>query len=396
MFKHLLQQSFTLAVCALISFSLLAQADDTKGIQFFHGTFKEALELANKEGKLIFMDAYTAWCGPCKRMAASVFPDPAAGDYFNPTFINMKVDMEKEEGPSISQKYGVQSYPTFLFIDGSGTLVHRSSGGRPVDGLIDLGKEALSKYDKSGDIAKLYNDGQRDAATVLLYIKALNQAGKPSLKITNDYLATQKDLSTNENLEIILNGATEADSKVFDYLVQYKDKIKQIKSTETFETRVYACCRKTFNKALQFRNENLLHDAQTKMKHHPAKQQEFIYDTDQQFYGETGNAAMYLKSIKSYVKKVAKKDPEKLSYLSQRSINYFKTDKSIGTFAEDCAMKAMQYGANTNYYLNYASILLNNGKKGEAIKIAKKALDLAKTKNEPTNLIENYINSIGS
>lgn len=382
------------AITLVFNSFLIAQGETTKGIQFFHGTFAEALEKANKEGKLIFMDAYTSWCGPCKRMSASVFPDPVAGDFFNPTFINLKIDMEKEEGPTLSKRYNVQSYPTLLFLDGSGEIVHRASGARPVDGLIDLGKEALLKYDKSGDYAKLYNEGKRDHETVLAYIKSLNQAGRPSLKITNDYLLTQKDLTTPENLDIILNGATDADSKVFEYLIQNKDAIIKLKSKETFETRVYACCKKTATKALEYRNESLLKDAQSKMKHHPSREQEFKYDTDLQFYGQTGNAAKYLKSAKSYASKVAKKDPEKLSALITKNSLYFKNDKSIGALSEVCAKKAMKYGMATNYYVNYAAILSLNGKKQEALKIAKQALELAKAKKEPTQMIESYINQL--
>lgn len=106
--------------------------------------------------------------------------------------------------------------------------------------------------------------GRRSHETVLAYIKSLNQAGRPSLKITNDYLLTQKDLTTPENLDIILNGATDADSKVFEYLIQNKDAIIKLKSKETFETRVYACCKKTATKALEYRNESLLKDRNQK------------------------------------------------------------------------------------------------------------------------------------
>ena len=380
------------ALSATFGMSVSAQGENTKGIQFFHGTFKEAMELASKEGKLIFMDAYTSWCGPCKRMAASVFPDPVAGEFFNPTFINMKVDMEKEEGPSLSQKFNVQSYPTLLFIDGSGNLVHRASGARPVDGLIDLGKEALAKVDKSGDFAKLYNEGKRDHETILGYIKALNQAGKPSLKITNDYLLSQKDLSTKENLEIILTGATDADSKVFDYLIQHKDAIIKLKSKEIFENKVIACCKKTFYKAKEYRNETLLQDAQSKMKNVPLKAKEFKFDTDLQYYGETGNVAAFTKAAKGYASKIAKKDAQKLSTLANQCMQYFKGNKSISQLAEQFAKKAMLSGSgNSNYYMNYASILENNGKKQDAILIVRKALELAKSKNEPTNAIETYL-----
>ena len=59
-----------------------------QGIEFEHLSWAEALEKAQSENKLIFMDAYTVWCGPCKMMAKQTFPDPEAGLFFNATTID--------------------------------------------------------------------------------------------------------------------------------------------------------------------------------------------------------------------------------------------------------------------------------------------------------------------
>ena len=57
-----------------------------------------AIELAAKENKMVFIDFYTTWCGPCKRMSKEVFPQQEVGEYFNRTFISLKLDAEKENG----------------------------------------------------------------------------------------------------------------------------------------------------------------------------------------------------------------------------------------------------------------------------------------------------------
>jgi thiol-disulfide isomerase/thioredoxin len=44
-----------------------------QGIEFFHGPWSEALAKAKTEDRLIFVDAFASWCGPCKRMAAETF-----------------------------------------------------------------------------------------------------------------------------------------------------------------------------------------------------------------------------------------------------------------------------------------------------------------------------------
>ena len=114
------------------------------GIDFKGLSFEKAKKEALKTGKLIFIDAYTDWCGPCKRMAATSFKDQAVGELFNDNFINIKVEMEKSsEGPEISRLYGVKAYPTLIIVDGSGRMVKQTIGMKTSDQLIALANSAL-------------------------------------------------------------------------------------------------------------------------------------------------------------------------------------------------------------------------------------------------------------
>lgn len=120
--------------------------DLENGITFFEGTWQEALKSADKQDKLIFLDAYAAWCGPCKMMAKNTFTDKSVGEFFNEKFINFKMDMEKhEDGPRLSKKFKLQAYPTIYFLDENEEIVHYSIGYQKPDQLIDLGKAALGK-----------------------------------------------------------------------------------------------------------------------------------------------------------------------------------------------------------------------------------------------------------
>ena len=69
-----------------------------QGVNFRPLSYTEAIELAAKENKMVFIDFYTTWCGPCKRMSKEVFPQQEVGEYFNRTFISLKLDAEKENG----------------------------------------------------------------------------------------------------------------------------------------------------------------------------------------------------------------------------------------------------------------------------------------------------------
>src|SRR5689334_8793057 len=119
-----------LGICSILLVFLSGTlTSSAQGIEFIHDKkFQELLDLAKKEDKVIFMDCYTSWCGPCKRLASTVFPDSSVGAYFNTTFINTKFDMEKDEGVSIANRFGVRAYPTLLWLDGDGNVKHKIVG----------------------------------------------------------------------------------------------------------------------------------------------------------------------------------------------------------------------------------------------------------------------------
>jgi len=114
--------------------------DVTGGIQFKKESWNDVLKQAKKENKLIFLDIYATWCGPCKRLKSNTFSNEEVGKLYNQKFINVALDGEKGEGLTLAQKYGVRSYPTLLFLDGNGNIVVRTGGYHNSDEFIELGK----------------------------------------------------------------------------------------------------------------------------------------------------------------------------------------------------------------------------------------------------------------
>lgn len=200
-----------------------------QGIEFEHGTFAEALAKAKKENKMVFMDCYTTWCGPCKMLAKNIFPQKEVGDYFNAHFVNVKMDMEKGEGIELQKKYGVKAYPTLLFMDANGKVLHTKVGGSDAAGLIEDAKIAGDPSRQIGTLEKKYAEGNRDPKFVAQYIKALYAAYKKEemLAVGKDFIAncSKEKLANVDAFTVIgYSDALEFGSETYKYIIANKDK----------------------------------------------------------------------------------------------------------------------------------------------------------------------------
>lgn len=153
----------------------LAAQQPNEGICFeANKSFAEVLQKAGAESKLVFVDCYTSWCGPCKQMAAKEFPKKEMGDYFNPKFVSVKIDMEKGEGPELLKRYDVSAFPTFLFLDANGELVHRMVGYKPAESFVQEVEKGITNSELVNS-KKRYANGDRSAAFIVAYLSLLNQ-----------------------------------------------------------------------------------------------------------------------------------------------------------------------------------------------------------------------------
>lgn len=145
------------------------------GINFSHQSWKEVVEKAKAENKLIFIDFYTQWCGPCLNMAQNVFTLPAIGAYYNSHFVCAKIDAENGEGVTLAKKYGIFSYPTYIFVDPTTEeAVHRSSSRQSPEQFLLTGESALNPQKRSFYLDEKYKQGNRERQLLEDYIMYKN------------------------------------------------------------------------------------------------------------------------------------------------------------------------------------------------------------------------------
>lgn len=79
----------------LLFISLITLSTQAQEIKWM--TFNEAVAAQKKNKKPIFIDVYTAWCGPCKLLDSRTFSDPSVAKLINEKYNAVKFNAEGNE-----------------------------------------------------------------------------------------------------------------------------------------------------------------------------------------------------------------------------------------------------------------------------------------------------------
>ena len=90
------------------------------------------------EGKVVLVDFWAAWCGPCRAIAPII--DDLAGEYDGKATI-AKVDVDNN--PRVAMEYGIRSIPALLIFKG-GKVVDTIVGAVPKPYITDRLDQQLS------------------------------------------------------------------------------------------------------------------------------------------------------------------------------------------------------------------------------------------------------------
>lgn len=222
---------------------ILPLSSFAQGVDFKELTMQEALALAGKEKKMIFIDFYTTWCGPCKMMSSEVFTQEQVGTYFNRVFVNMKVDAEKGEGVELAKKYQVRAYPTFVVLRADGTEVYRTSGARPAEEFIDKIRKGIDPKWSPEGLARRYKKGERTPELVNEYALLQMETGNIELgnQVIREYFnkLSDKKRVKPENLFLYTRYALNYRDPKADYMFAHKDRFVKENGREEVESLLY-------------------------------------------------------------------------------------------------------------------------------------------------------------
>jgi thiol-disulfide isomerase/thioredoxin len=377
-----MKQAATILIPVLIALSSFQSF--AAGIDFNHNiAFQDALDRAKKEGKLVFIDCYTSWCGPCKRLAATVFTDSAVGTYFNNNYINVKFDMEKDEGPSIATRYQVTAYPTLIWLDANGSIKNKVIGGLDAASLIDAGKKAADPIpEMMAEMDKKYAAGARDEAFMEDYLKLFKSSGRDFDAVLDEYirLAAAQHWSKETTLPVIYGLTNQYPSPGIAALTDNKSFFVSKYGAKEYSQKIDLIADDALAVAKKKTDEKMLQDAIALVKGNSADSKQQIAKMEMDYYFNTANATVYDKYVTDYIKKYAPNDAKMLNdvawqyYINTNEEKYLKK-------AMQWAYKAVNISNTSATNTTYAYLQYKLGNLPEATKACDYAIIKAKEEN---------------
>lgn len=250
-----MKYKFFYTIACLLFTSLMVKA---QGINFQKGAWADIKAKAKVENKYIFVDAYTTWCRPCKWQSKKVFPQKKVGDFFNKNFISFKMDMEKGEGVSFAKKYKVTSFPTLIYFNPQGEIVHKTLGAYPANKLLKGAANALNPETQVCTLQRRFDKGEKNNEFIAKYVKALKSANGDFTKLVELYLTQlgKDKWATAQGWEFISNYVHKPSHEAFAYVTQNKRKFEQVaKKKEEVKNYITEVWRDDMNRMLNTQNK---------------------------------------------------------------------------------------------------------------------------------------------
>lgn len=111
--------------------------------------YKSAQEQARKEKKLLMVDLYANWCGPCKLLDRLTFSNADVQAALSKDFVAVKVNIEEnQETRDLAAQLNTEAIPHVVFFDSNGKKLSEMVGFVPADQFRDELRKVTEKAAK--------------------------------------------------------------------------------------------------------------------------------------------------------------------------------------------------------------------------------------------------------
>ncbi|MBV8328816.1 thioredoxin fold domain-containing protein [Chryseobacterium sp.] len=371
-----------------------------ESIQFQDQSLKDIIAQAKKEKKLVFIDAYASWCGPCKLMEKNVFTQKNVGDYFNTNFVNARFDMEKGEGRDIASKYGVRSYPTYLFLNGDGDLVSQNTGYMDAGMFVTMAQDINAPGNKKGSLKERFANGEKDPE-FLINVMKLNSSSDYDFakKASERYFENKKKTEefSKDEIDLLLYFVKSTEDKNYTVFASRKAEIIKFLPEETYkefdnQLRLSKVVEQSIDDKNKRINDEVFMKAAEPLVGKEAATAK-LNQTKLSYYEQNANFPEFEKAALAYYKNADAFEPNELLRAAWVFSDHIKTPSSLKKATEWAEKSVMRGETSENTYI-LARLYFLTGNKEMAQNYAEMSKNMALQNNKDSKLAEDLLSQI--
>lgn len=229
--------------------------------------YDEALKVASKEGKLLFIDFYTTWCAPCKKLDKLVFQNDSIQQILKKDVILLRYDAENDSIFHLSKKHHVSSYPTGLIVNSKGYVLHRKYGFAG-EIMQSLSKSVLTftnegvALNAENTILKGYSNRIDPSQYPKFYVDYVERTNtKTDALELNAYWKNTSNIFSEAYFSTLVYFARDASDDIAQTTLANRDKYAALYGNTDVEILLYFLSSGKFNQAIKAKSQQQYEEA---------------------------------------------------------------------------------------------------------------------------------------
>ncbi len=213
-------------------------------IDFISDDYPKALKKAKEVNMQMMIMVYADWCPHCNVMKTTVLNDANVIETLNANYVNLQINADKPESKVIMDKFGVVSFPAFIFVDTTETMLYNAVGEiNKTDFLVEA-KKSLNPRLQLPFLKAQFESDPLNGTKCLAYLNGLRRGieKNKTAEIASQYLSSlnEQQMVSQLNWRILAYAVTDLKSKELPIVLKYRKEFAQIFTEARVETKLHS------------------------------------------------------------------------------------------------------------------------------------------------------------